>query len=253
MGLKLVRKEMSKTANFDEEILSTMSDIETSCDVAIQTLSSLLDYEKLESGIMTLDKKEVLAWPIIKQTVGPFQVQVRRNNIYMYIYIYIPIDAEPSYVFIYLFYNSYFICNIITFILITILLFLFPFPSLSVYILSYQANQAGVKLIICNESKTETVLRGIMILADRHKLSQVFRNLISNAIKFTPEGGTVTVYASVTTSPKLSQVDNYKRLDKGNGSFLHIEVTDAGYGIAKVSMIKCMDMLRAFILLTNCD
>ena len=76
MGLKLIRKEMSKTANIDEEILSMITDIEESCDTAIQTLSGLLDYEKLESGIMTLDKKVVQAWPIINDTVGTFQIQV---------------------------------------------------------------------------------------------------------------------------------------------------------------------------------
>ena len=76
MGLKLIRKEMSKTANIDEEILSMITDIEESCDVAIHTLSGLLDYEKLESGIMTLDKKVVQAWPIINDTVGTFQIQV---------------------------------------------------------------------------------------------------------------------------------------------------------------------------------
>ena len=59
-----------------EDTLSMITDIEASCDMAIQMLNELLDYEKLESGIMTLDKKEILAWPIVNDTVGMFQVQV---------------------------------------------------------------------------------------------------------------------------------------------------------------------------------
>ena len=77
MGLHLLKKELNRVGSLEEDIIPIISDIEISCEIAIQQLSSLLDYEKLESGIMTLDRKELLAWPVIRDTIGPFHVQVR--------------------------------------------------------------------------------------------------------------------------------------------------------------------------------
>ena len=80
MGLKLLKNEIFQYNYYHQlkdDLIPIISDIEVSCDTSIQTLNCLLDYEKLESGIMTLEKKELLVWPIIKDTVGPFQLQVR--------------------------------------------------------------------------------------------------------------------------------------------------------------------------------
>jgi len=88
MGLRLLRKDISDRGIF-EVALSTITDIEISCDAAIQTLSGLLDYEKLESGIMKLDKKDILAWPVVRDAVGPFQVQVCGISDLLLLYVYL--------------------------------------------------------------------------------------------------------------------------------------------------------------------
>ena len=73
------------------------------------------------------------------------------------------------------------------------------------------------------------------ISADEHKLSQVFRNLISNAIKFTPPGGSVTVRARETSSFNAEAAVHFKvPLAKEVHAWIHIEVEDTGAGIAKV-------------------
>ena len=53
------------------------------------------------------------------------------------------------------------------------------------------------------------------IEADYRALKQILLNLLTNAVKFTPEGGTITISAAVTES------------------FVHIQVSDTGIGIAK--------------------
>lgn len=53
------------------------------------------------------------------------------------------------------------------------------------------------------------------IMADRYNMEEVFSNLISNAIKYTPEGGQITVSAG-----------------RQNG-YLRIEISDTGIGIEK--------------------
>jgi signal transduction histidine kinase len=58
------------------------------------------------------------------------------------------------------------------------------------------------------------------ILGDRRKLTQAFTNLIGNAVKYTPDGGNVTV-----------------RLFK-HGDTAHVEVQDTGYGIPEAAQPK---------------
>jgi len=65
------------------------------------------------------------------------------------------------------------------------------------------------------------------LFADEAKFKQVMYNLLSNAIKFTPDGGKVSVAASIQS-------------EDGGGSFLQIAVTDTGIGI------KLNDQERVF-------
>lgn len=59
-----------------------------------------------------------------------------------------------------------------------------------------------------------------VLLLDREKMTRVMNNLLSNAFKFTPEGGTITVRAE-----RQNTTDDHL-----NG--LHISVSDTGTGIA---------------------
>jgi signal transduction histidine kinase/DNA-binding response OmpR family regulator len=63
-----------------------------------------------------------------------------------------------------------------------------------------------------------------IMIADELRLSQVIINLISNAVKFTPEGGYVRLDADV--------------IDEANDHLLTISVTDNGIGIAPENMEK---------------
>ncbi|MFH1829587.1 MAG: ATP-binding protein [Pseudomonadota bacterium] len=71
--------------------------------------------------------------------------------------------------------------------------------------------------------KTDIAQNVQPILADRDKLSQVFINLLNNAIKFTPEGGTITV--------KSMQTESEARF----------EISDTGHGIAEEYYEKIFD------------
>ena len=58
------------------------------------------------------------------------------------------------------------------------------------------------------EKKAITVDAGelvdVPVRADRHKLEQVFLNLVHNALKFTPEQGHLIVRSNVTTDHRLT-------------------------------------------------
>ena len=64
---------------------------------------------------------------------------------------------------------------------------------------------------------SSSVAQPLAVLADPDRLQQVLLNLYSNAIKFTPAGGTITVRAA----PPL----------EGVGTLVQISVTDTGIGI----------------------
>lgn len=80
-------------------------------------------------------------------------------------------------------------------------------------------NQTAKKKSINLSAK---IKESLMVYADKYMLSTVLRNLISNAIKFTPHGGDVVVAAN-----ELFDSENY-----GN-KILEISVKDTGVGIAK--------------------
>jgi signal transduction histidine kinase len=72
---------------------------------------------------------------------------------------------------------------------------------------------------------TTDVERGLPpVIADREKVSAVLENLIINALKFTPEGGRITVSASRAGSPGRSSAK--------------IRVADTGVGIAPEQIAK---------------
>jgi len=62
------------------------------------------------------------------------------------------------------------------------------------------------------------------VIADREKLSQVFENLVINALKFTPEGGRITVAAF--------------RADASGRAAAEIRVSDTGIGIPESQIAK---------------
>jgi signal transduction histidine kinase len=85
------------------------------------------------------------------------------------------------------------------------------------------ANQSHVRLFLDNNFEE---MQGCLINADKFKMNQVLRNLLVNAIKFTPADGEVKVFTGFNNTSLFNS--------KGDPiPSLRITVSDTGCGIAK--------------------
>jgi signal transduction histidine kinase len=70
-----------------------------------------------------------------------------------------------------------------------------------------------------------------MMWADGERVTQILRNLMSNAVKYTPDGGTIRVTAEIEKSRDT------------NNTFVKITVSDTGVGVAKDQQERIFESL----------
>jgi len=86
-----------------------------------------------------------------------------------------------------------------------------------------ECKSKGNRLVVQNEALVDK-----FVLVDVVRIEQVLRNLISNAVKFTPPGGTITVLTKPGPMPEL----------------MTVEVTDTGIGISEED---AQDIFSAYV------
>lgn len=163
----------------DKENFEILENVRTSCEAAVEILNDLLCFDKLESGILDLHKLETPVIPFIYDCVHMFSSQAREAGI--------DISLVTSHA------NA------------TLL------PRNNLHGAKQSAASSAVMLggdieaghVRDDEQLYGTILDSDIIMVDKFKMNQVLRNLISNALKFTPAGGSVTVSASFIPDDRL--------------------------------------------------
>ena len=79
MGLKLMRRGLEKGVG-QEVTMDVLVSVEEACGVAVETLNDILCFEKLDAGLMRLDKEAVHALPFIEACMRLFTMQVQQHS-----------------------------------------------------------------------------------------------------------------------------------------------------------------------------
>lgn len=80
------------------------------------------------------------------------------------------------------------------------------------------------------------------ILADSQRLEQVLTNLVSNAIKFTPDGKSITISSRMVNASDIRVNDCFKDIVKNlTGDYIEVCVEDEGIGIEQKNLLHTFD------------
>jgi len=102
-------------------------------------------------------------------------------------------------------------------------------------------SQAKIKGI---ELKFQSERDEIMAYIDQEKIENIFYNLLSNALKFTPQGGTVSVNVDIPLNPPSKGDFSIPPFEGGPGGmsvFIQISISDTGIGIPSDRLDKIFD------------
>jgi PAS domain S-box-containing protein len=102
--------------------------------------------------------------------------------------------------------------------------------SEALHMVAPQAEAAGLTLESDSSCGADVRVRG-----DDDRVRQIVLNLLSNALKFTPSGGTITVRCRTTAEPAVGS------LLTGSGPWITIEVCDTGSGIPEGQLARIFE------------
>lgn len=102
--------------------------------------------------------------------------------------------------------------------------------------LSEVAKTKGLNLV------TEEYKKIPDITADSRRLEQVLTNLVSNAIKFTPEGKTITISSRLVNADDIKVNEYFKNsIQNLSGEYVEVCVKDEGIGIESKNLLHAFD------------
>jgi len=190
-----------------EDWLSLSTQVFQNADAAVGVLSDLLNYDKIQMGTLSLELSLMNLWVALEKTVEEFQMAATENSVSL------AIDFSP---------------------LMT--------SSLLSSDKAENAESDGVEKSLpsaksLKASDLPAKIRNCMVVGDKIRLTQVFRNLISNGLKFSKEQTQMIVRVSIDPLPDNKRRQENISLNKNvqaeviNVGSVSVEVIDQGVGM----------------------
>lgn len=182
-GTSSARESLSLSQRRDQlrEWLSLTADVIISSDSAISVLNDLINYDKLDTGKLTIEYEEVKIWEILRQVATQFTQQASHASVQLILDF--QIDQQQ--------YDNNHNKN-------------HNHHHHSQYNAAVTEIRAAADLE-CGDHTTNNLnattgvagtaqrLENLVVIGESAKLEQALRNIISNAMKFTPSGDTVII------------------------------------------------------------
>lgn len=190
-----------------EEWLSLSTQVFQNADAAVGVLSDLLSYDKIQMGTLSLELSLINIWVALEKTVEEFQMAAKERNVSL------AIDFSPL---------------MDTFLLSS------DEAKTDVAVEKSLSKPKPIKA-----SDLHAKIQNCLVVADKIRLTQVFRNLISNGLKFSKEHTNITVRVSVDPSLERKSKQEKIYLHKNrlaevlNVGAVFIEVIDQGVGMSQ--------------------
>eukprot|EP01041_Mallomonas_annulata_P001143 gene1143-2210_t len=83
MGLELLERNLKKNNIYDDELTEIVKETKASCTLAVETLTDILDYEKLDGGIMKLEKGPLNVMQLLSEIMSPFLLQAYQKGVHL--------------------------------------------------------------------------------------------------------------------------------------------------------------------------
>jgi len=194
------------------ECLCLIKDTQSHMQSAVDVLSDLLTYDRIERGEIQLELSLVNIWSVIQLAAAEFVLPASNKGIQ----------------------------------------FTVQYMSCSSNNNSSSSSQPNTPVVVNSVEHLDTNARDTRVVVDAVRLTQCIRNFLSNAVKFTQEGGKICMHACLTKTytndhdnPKKKCVENRcgREFVLANGKIcasqcgsMSIRVTDDGVGMTQDQM-----------------
>ena len=191
----MMGKGKTPTKEMAIEWFNTANDVLANTQSAVEVLTDLLNFDKIETDTLVLEITKVPIWLLIESTMAEFRLSAANKKIQFDVTFHPPSISEED-------------------------------SSAPIF------NSRDIPIEMVSQQ----------VVGDEVRLRQVFRNLASNAIKFTPENGSISIRAKWAASNNYGRTANNKSVNfqLNNGEYiclnssgnLELVVEDSGVGMS---------------------